>query len=495
MVTDDIGRFETDDLERVQGIHWIMSDDPLRPLSIEIFMRDYYEPKLLPRLLAGEKLPPIKSLAQLNRVQPEVKIIDIKSNPTSPEMVSVVVEIGKAKGEYVQGNKKIIWETGVYDLMLFRDRQLVGYRPASGGEIKIDSKDGKASITFDTIKIPRNQGLKEVEFSAYAFNVDRVKSKTDRKTFKIPGGFAPVKGKAYIISVGVNAYENPQWDLQYAANDAEIIRTTLVDKLQNNRDFGEIIAISLISGHKIESGKRVITENRATKLNFKAVLDLLAGKKVDPEILEVIPNAERIREANPEDLVFISFSSHGDTDNRGNFYFFPYDIGQNSYRNTPLKSFSNRCISSDELSLWLRDVDAGEIVMIVDACHSAATVEAEGFKPGPMGSRGLGQLAYNKGMRILAASQADKMALESRIVEHGLLTYALILDGIESGQADFKPKDKSITLSEWIQYGINHVPVLCRKVIKSEDIRRYGFQQPALFDFTKKKNDIILHSL
>ena len=51
--------------------------------------------------------------------------------------------------------------------------------------------------------------------------------------------------------------------------------------------------------------------------------------------------------------------------------------------------------------------------MIVDACHSAASVDEAGFKPGPMGSRGLGQLAYDKGMRILAASQADDVALES----------------------------------------------------------------------------------
>ena len=42
------------------------------------------------------------------------------------------------------------------------------------------------------------------------------------------------------------------------------------------------------------------------------------------------------------------------------------------------------------------------MVMIIDACHSAGSVEHEGFKPGPMGSRGLGQLAYNKRMRILA---------------------------------------------------------------------------------------------
>jgi len=83
-------------------------------------------------------------------------------------------------------------------------------------------------------------------------------------------------------------------------------------------------------------------------------------------------------------------------------------------------------ISSEELSLWLKDVDAGDMVMIVDACHAAAAVEGDEFKPGPMGSRGLGQLSYDKGMRILTATQAANVAIESGSLGHGLLTYALV---------------------------------------------------------------------
>src|SRR5213078_261829 len=119
--------------------------------------------------------------------------------------------------------------------------------------------------------------------------------------------------------------------------------------------------------------------------------------------------------------------------------------------------------SSEELSLWLRDVDAGEMVMIVDACHSAATVEQEWFKPGPMGSRGLGQLAYDKRMRVLAASQADDFALESGNLRHGLLTYALVKDGLDTKKADFRPKDGRVTLGEWLAYGAERVPDLHRR--------------------------------
>ena len=59
----------------------------------------------------------------------------------------------------------------------------------------------------------------------------------------------------------------------------------------------------------------------------------------------------------------------------------------------------------------------------------------KGFKPGPMGIRALGQLSYDKGMRISTASQADNVALESSLIRQGLLTYAFIHDKLEATQA------------------------------------------------------------
>jgi WD40 repeat protein len=64
MVVDAEGRFDTNNLDNNSGLHWFMSDDPFTPLPLEIFMRDYYEPRLLPRILAGEKFRPVRSLAQ-----------------------------------------------------------------------------------------------------------------------------------------------------------------------------------------------------------------------------------------------------------------------------------------------------------------------------------------------------------------------------------------------------------------------------------------------
>lgn len=69
-----------------------------------------------------------------------------------------------------------------------------------------------------------------------------------------------------------------------------------------------------------------------------------------------------------------------------------------------------------------------------------------------MGSRGLGQLAYDKRMRFLAASQSDAAALEDSRLEQGLLSYVLTEQGLKEGKADWKPIDKHITLGEWLAF-------------------------------------------
>ena len=147
------------------------------------------------------------------------------------------------------------------------------------------------------------------------------------------------------------------------------------------------------------------------------------------------------------------------------------------------------------------------MALIIDACHSAASVNQPGFKPGPMGDRGLGQLAYDKAMRILAASQAEDVALESAQLKHGLLTYALAVDGLAVGtngkrNADLDG-DGRLTLAKWLRYGEEHTPALYEDIRTGRKepvfVGRNGIvdpnnfrqrtadhaQTPQLFDFAK----------
>ncbi len=526
------GRFDTNNLEDIKGMHWIFSDDPLRPLPLEIFMRQYYEPRLLARILAGEKFKPLPSLGELNRTQPEVKIVDITKD--SEETVDVTVEVANVKSAVQKDVEGKPAESGVYDVRLFRNGQLVGYKPedagaeesasilswftswfvtkpTNNGAVKLNA-DGKQTLKFSGIKWPRT-GVEQVEFSAYAFNADRVKSATDRKIYKMTPKPTPVKGRAYVISLGINAYEHEGLSLRYAANDARQMQASLPMRLAARGEYEEVVSVPLVSDYavalpdgrtvaaqdatleQVRAEQKRVTENTATKAHLRAVLDVLAGRQADAALLKEIPNADKLRTARPEDLVLLSVSSHGYTDSDGIFYLVPSNTGTAEIKSP---EFRSRCVSSDELSRWLRDVDAGELVMIVDACHSAAAVEGTDFKPGPMGSRGLGQLSYDKGMRILTATQADNVALEKGGL--GLLMRALLQDGLSSGWADYKPRDKSILLTEWLGYGVERVPHLyeemkdgrIRGTFDARELDNDKTQQPSLFDFARRRREVVL---
>ncbi len=122
-------------------------------------------------------------------------------------------------------------------------------------------------------------------------------------------------------------------------------------------------------------------------------------------------------------------------------------------------------------------------------------MESNNFKPGPMGSSGLGQLAYDKRMRILAASQPNQAARESDTLHQGLLSYALVQLGLVEGQADWKPKDSKIMVGEWLSFAADAVPKFLQSgavkgargltPIGEPEHQVPSAQTPAVFNFSK----------
>lgn len=505
-VFDSEGRFDTHDLEEVTGLHWIMPNDPLRPKSLEIFMREYYEPGLLARAIAGSSLRHVRNLEDLNVVQPLVQIV-VEPSSDAPDRVSVTANISMPISQREMASVR------AYGLRVFRNGQLVGYAPqncenAGPCELPLDSS-GKGSFRFENLRLPHKSGQDDVEFSAYVFNGDGVKSATGRSKFHRPNLAQLAHPRAYIISFGVNIVESPGWDLTYAANDARMVQGVLSHELTKTGNYEEVIPVALISDDD-KDGTNAKVERTATRLNLSNVLKRLAGGTVSSSALASIPGADRIQKATPDDLVILWIASHGYTDpTTGVFYVIPYDTGKTT---GPKLSVLSHAISSDDLALWLRDIDAADIVMVIDACHSAASVEGEGFRAGPLGSRGLGQLSYDKGMRVLAATQSDSIANESTGLQHGLLTAALMVEGIQNHQAADATTNGEVIESQWLKYGSERVPKLSQEMKdgtlqvssngqiptveeQSSSVSRGSrseAQQPALFDFSRTEGDAIL---
>ena len=488
------GRYDASSSADLETLSWVMSDAPTKPLPLAIFFGEYYEPQLLVRLLSGEIFEKIESVADIDRAQPRVEIMGV--TPSVDGSVNVSVEVTKSGAR------------GVGAIKLFRDGQIVGLRRCT--ETSDVYMGSFCQVDFDDISLPTVAGFQtsdsaieeaerrtKVEFSAYAFNSDGVKSETHR--FIYPRTDEDLRPRrAFVIVVGINAYSNPSWNLQYAAADARAMGDIVARGLRSSGAFKNVHVVPLITEIDSATGEMV---GSAARDDLLAVLNGLAGKAGDEDRVRSITGGALVPKATPDDVVFIGFSGHGLAGDDGVFHLFMSDIGDGIERVVD-KEVLSKTLRSDMLEQHLRSVDAVEMVMVIDSCNAAAIVEGKGFKPGPMGSRGLGQLAYDKAMMILAGSHAEGDALEHGGAKHGLLSLVTVREGLESGKADRFPEDGFIDFSEMLSYGEERVPLLYKEIYGSDrgalvpeielfmELRGVGSSRPApqrprLFDFAQ----------
>ncbi len=418
-------------------ILWRFGQNTYNTKPVEVFFNEYFYPGLLGEILAGKSPKAANEITTRDRRQPQVTLNVAgnqadKNRSISARNIAVRIEVTEAPADETHATS-----SGARDLRLFRNGSLVqvwhGDRPRNA--------NGK-SVVETTIPVIAGSN----QLSAYVFNQDNVKSPDAELQFTGDDSLKR-KGTTYVLAVGLNRYANALFNLKYAVPDAQLFGK-LIDQSLRRRDSAaqtEVIQLN---------------DDEATKSNVLLALSLLAGDSTlippgAPGILSTL------RKTQPEDNLIIFFAGHGMAyENR--FYLLPFDLGYKGAReelNEPsVKAIALRSISDREFEQTLERVDAGHIVMVLDACQSGQVLEAEERRRGPMNSKGLAQLAYEKGMFILTAAQSYQSALEAAELGHGLLTYTLLLQGLEQAKADNRPKDGLVVLDEWLDYATDSVP-------------------------------------
>ncbi|KXU86789.1 hypothetical protein CR51_37310 [Caballeronia megalochromosomata] len=463
VVTPD-NRFDTDAVESSDVLHWVLPDDPLTPLPLDLYTEEYYEPDLLHKRFSGEALPPIESIEKLEIARPRISKIKLEARHSDSVDVTVVAEQGTFKGSMSE----------IKNMRLFRDGQLVRW---VDGNLKLE--DGRAVVSFRNVPLPA--GTRPIEFSAYAFNKDSVRGDKVISTWTAPRS----KGtrNAFIISVGVESDSNGDSKVTYAESDARLFASTMKNALLNSAEYKNVNSVMLLG-----TGQ----EHTATHAGLDALLKSLEATRVARPGAKASPHQIVSRVPGPDDLVIIYLSGHGYSEG-GRFHFL-----LQSDEATEIDDSQDRRraeITSDELADHLRNIDASSIVLVIDSCHSATAVAGAGFKPSPADDKGLGEIAYTKQMRVLTASQGDQLARESESYGHGLLTYALIQEGILEGRAASSDTNLLVE-SIWLQYAADEVP---RLVASRENALTSSVaplvpveQRPSFFNFGTSSNDFVL---
>jgi WD40 repeat protein len=416
-------------------ILWRFGGNTFDVMPAETFFNEFYYPGLLAEVMAGKKPRAPKNISQLDRRQPELRFMTQGgqggAGSTSERNLTVKIEVTEkpADKDHEAGS-------GARDVRLFRNGTLV--KVWRGDVLK-----GQTATTLET-NITIVEG--ENRLAAYAFNRDNVKSKdaalslTGANSLKRPG-------TAYILAIGVNAYSNTQYNLKYAVADATAFGEEVRRQQQQIANYEHVEVAPLL-------------DEQATKVNILRALKRLAGTQ-EAWPADAPAALEKLKATQPEDAVFIYFAGHGTAQGQ-RFYLLPHDLGYAGERTkldaVGLQIILEHGISDEELERAVEGIDADKFLMVIDACNSGQALEAEEQRRGPMNSKGLAQLAYEKGMYILTAAQSYQAAQEASQLGHGLLTYALVEEGLKQAAADSDPKDGEVSVREWFDYASTRVP-------------------------------------
>jgi WD40 repeat protein/uncharacterized caspase-like protein len=389
---------------------------------VEIFFNEFYYPGLLADLLVGKHPIVPSDFSQKDRRQPWLKL-ELGDGEADNGLATrnVTVKIGVSQAP-----------AGAQDLRLFRNGSLV--KLWRGDVLK-----GRTSIALRAT-IPIVAG--ENRLTAYAFNHDNIKS--GDATMTINGGNNLKRsGVAYVIGVGINRYANSEYNLRNAVADA--------------RDFAEEL------------------KRQQTKLNKYERVEVISLKDSQATKANILNSLSNVRtRIQPEDLLVIFFAGHG-TAHDDQFHLIPHDLGyarsRDEWNGSSLQTILSHSISDRELERAVEKIDAGQLLLVIDACNSGQALEAKEKRRGPMNSKGLAQLAYEKGMYILTAAQSYQAALEADRLGHGYLTYALVEEGLKTNAADRAPRDGQVLLREWLNYATERVPQMQQLKIE-EQLRR-----------------------
>lgn len=436
---------------------WRFNDNTFDFTAVETYFNDFFYPNLLQDVLNGKSPKPKagRELEKIDRRQPKVEIVSTANN--DKRIANIVIEVSDNDDKKKQTNQT---ETsGARDLRLFRNGSLV---KVWRGDI-FDKTSGCEQVNSNKPRRVRCQTQVSIvagdnAFTAYVFNASNIKSNDN--TAIIKGADALKRsGTFYVLAVGVNKYKNASRNLKYAVADIDSISAELAVQ-QAKLTEKQYAKTELIK----------LTDENATKENILLALQRFAqnGDKVQlPNNSDVQKEFAKIQPTQPEDALVIYFAGHG-TAGKDRFYLIPHDgfpaddtISENS-----LEELYKQSISDEDLEKILETVDAGKMLMVIDACNSGQALNSEEQRRGPMNSRGLAQLAYEKGMYILTAAQSQQAALEVAKLGHGLLTFSL-LEGMQKAE---KETNGAIFERKWLDFAVAEVPQLQLEEMQKRDV-------------------------
>jgi hypothetical protein len=373
--------------------------------SISQFFNEYYRPGLYTDALEGniamfrqniihaiEKSPP-----------PGIEIIlpeegSLMDSPIASFMVKVTNNGGGVKEFKVMHNGK---------------RQEV-----DASDLKRMTREGQNTTkVFDINLVPG-----ENDISVSAFSNGDIESEPENIKLVYKG--LQKSSDCYLLSIGINKYQNENLTLTYAHPDAQAFASFLSSK--GDKLFNKIYSHTLY-------------DENATKAKILSAIDEIS------------------KSMKKEDVFVFFYAGHGSTE-EGVFYFITSEI-TGLYQQDKLQN----ALRVTELQEKFKMLPALKQVIFIDACHSGSSVETLAMR-GASEEKALAQLSRSSGVHVMASSESEQQSAEIKSLGHGVFTYVL-LEAL-GGKADGAPADSKITVYEIKSYIDDQVPEVSFSLIR-----------------------------
>ena len=373
--------------------------------NISQFFNEFYRPGLYSEIFGSGKSEMRQNLSQTIEKFPPPSVEIVVPDPgtkTDNPMASLMVKVTNNGG-------------GVKEFRVMQNgkRQEVDY-----SDLNRMSKAGQYAMkTFDLNLVPGNN-----EISVSAFSNGDIES--SESTVQMIYNGIQKTSDLWMISIGINKYENENMNLTYARSDAQA--------------FSEVINLKAAKlFNKIHS--YTIYDSDATKAKILSTLDEIS------------------RSMKKEDVFIYFYAGHGSMVDNG-FYFITSEV-TGLYQQDRLKS----ALFVRELQDKFKVLPALKQVVFIDACQSGSSVEALAMR-GASEEKALAQLSRSSGIHVMASSESQQQSAEIKSLNHGVFTYVL-LEAL-NGKADGAPADSKVTVYEIKSYIDDQVPEISYQLIR-----------------------------
>jgi WD40 repeat protein len=371
-----------------------------------------FTPRLLNTLTAQVYVQEEFKVEQAAREIPVLKMQTIDSKPVPAGAIPSVKSSKKNITIQVAVEKNLPL---VEEVRLFQNSKLVGtinaredIKPLLTFEASLTDAFGPENYFYVTAKSKQGFDAEKSRFTV------------------IYEGKTEEKARLFVLTIGINEYRNPKYNLNYAVADAASFET------------------ALITGSRKLFDQPVVKSIRNTKATKAGIL--AAFQEIQ-------------QQAKEQDLFVFYYAGHGvmsdGKQNEAQFYLVPHDITQLYGKDEMLQE---KGISAAELKELSKNINAQKQVFILDACQSSGALESVALR-GAEEEKAMAQLARSTGTFWITAAGSEQFATEFADLGHGVFTYSLI-EGL-GGKAD--NGDKKITIKELSAFIETRVPELSEK--------------------------------